>query len=95
MKSKNTVLASAALIGLIVFLYYFSGVLSDLNSWNAWDQPAEVSKMIKAAVFGLIAFAAGIGIDVKALVGQFVPRFGADNVVSDQTRADLSAKDHP
>ena len=69
---KDKMLATAALVGLIVFLWYFSSVLADLNSWNAWDQPAEVSKMIKAAVFGLIAFAGGLGVDVKALFSQFM-----------------------
>ena len=73
---KQNVFATAFLVGLIVFLWYFSSVLSDLTTWNAWDQPAEVAKMLKAGVFGLIAFAGAIGVDVKALVAQFMPGAG-------------------
>lgn len=68
---KQSMFGTALLVGAIVFLWYFSSVLSDLNTWNAWDQPAEVAKMVKAGVFGLLAFAGAIGVDVKALFGQF------------------------
>jgi hypothetical protein len=64
---KQSVFGTALLVGLIVFLWYFSSVVSDLNAWNAWDQPAEVAKMIKAGVFGLLAFAGAIGVDVKQI----------------------------
>lgn len=67
---KQSMFGTALLVGAIVFLWYFSSVLSDLNTWNAWDQPAEVAKMVKAGVFGLIAFAGAIGVDVKSLFAQ-------------------------
>lgn len=74
---KQNLLAMAALAGLIVFLWYFSLVLSDLNSWNAWDQPAEVAKMIKAGVFGLIAFSGAMGMDVRKFLSGVGITFGA------------------
>lgn len=73
---KQKVFGTAMLVGVIVFLWYASSVLADLNSWNAWDQPAEFAKMVKALVFGLMAFAAAIGVDVRELLGQFVPGLG-------------------
>lgn len=74
---KQNTLAMAVLVGFIVFLWYFSSVLTDLNSWNAWDQPAEVAKMIKAGVFGLIAFASAIGMDVRKFLSGVGITFGA------------------
>lgn len=77
---KQNTLAMAALAGLCVFLWYFSAVLSDLNAWNAWDQPAEVAKMIKAGVFGLIAFASAMGMDVRKFLSGVGITFGAPAV---------------
>ena len=67
--SRNHLFGVACLVFLIVAGWYVSGVVGDLNSWNAWDQPAEVAKLIKAGVFGLVAFALALGIDLKSLLG--------------------------
>ena len=42
--------ATAILLGVIVMLWRVSVVIGDLNSWAAWDQPAEVSKLIQAEI---------------------------------------------
>lgn len=72
-KTKQNIFAAAILVGAIVTLYYLSSVIGDLNSWNDWNKPVEVSKLIRCIVFGLIAFAGAIGINPKDFIYQFLP----------------------
>jgi hypothetical protein len=69
--STNRSVAVAFLIFLIVAGWYGSNVVGDLSSFNDWDKPAEIAKMWKGAVFGLIAFLLALGVDVKSLLGPF------------------------
>lgn len=78
---KNKVFGSVLIIGLIGFLYPLSQVIGDLNSWNEWDHPSTVSKLIRCLIFALIAMAGAMGINVSDLpfIKSFFP---CPNVVS-------------
>lgn len=66
---QNKAFGTAFLIFLIVAGWYASSVIGDLNSWSAWDQPAEFAKLLKAVLFGLGAMAMALGIDLKSMLG--------------------------
>lgn len=91
---KNSTVLVACLVFLIVAGWYGQQVVADLSSWNDWDKPAEVAKMWKGAIFGLVGFLCALGVDVKGLLGPFgafLPG-GAPQIVSDQKRAELQDK---
>lgn len=68
---KNKSLLVACVVFLIVAGWYGSNVASDLGTWNDWDKPAQVAKLWKAIIFGLMAFLVALGVDIKSLLGPF------------------------
>jgi hypothetical protein len=69
MKLRNPLLMSGVIAMLVAVLWTMSGVIGDLQSWSAIDQPAVAGKLIKCLVYGLLALAFGLGIDIKPLLG--------------------------
>lgn len=69
MKNKSLLVACA--VFLVVSGWYGSSVLSDLGSWNDWDKPAQIAKLWKAGIFGIVGFLLALGVDVKSLLGPF------------------------
>jgi hypothetical protein len=62
-------LATAAIDGLVVFLYYVSGVLDTLQSWEgAWQQPKLAGDLLKGGVAGLVAFLAAMGVNIGTVL---------------------------
>lgn len=95
MKTRNTLLLTGILAMFIAMLWTMSGVLAELQSWSAIDQPAIAGKFLKCFAYGLMALACGIGIDVKSLLGPFasmLPFLQSPQVVSDEKRAELNEK---
>lgn len=64
-------LAAIVLVGLIGFLYPLAGVIQKITSWAViWDPPA-VGEIVQCIVFGLVAVAGAMGLDVPALIAGF------------------------
>lgn len=62
-------LATAGVIGLVVFLYYVAGVFDTLQSWEgAWQQPKLAGDLLKGGVAGLVAFLAACGVNVGTVL---------------------------
>lgn len=68
---RHRTLATACLASLIVTLYQVASVISTLNSWEGWNQPQIAGKLLMAAVFGLVALALGLGLNVASLLRGF------------------------
>jgi hypothetical protein len=68
-KFRNPLLVSGVIAMLVAILWTSSGVIGELQSWDAIDQPAVAGKLMKCGVYGLIALACGLGIDIKPLLG--------------------------
>lgn len=96
MKLRNPVLLTGILVMFVVMLWTISGVIGELQSWSAIDQPAIAGKLIKCFVYGLVALAMALGVDIKQLLGPFasmVPFLQSPpQIVSDQKRAELNEK---
>lgn len=61
-----------ALLGfLIVAGWKVSAVLASLQSWAAWNQPKVAGDLLMAIVFGLVALALGLGLNVGSLLRGF------------------------
>lgn len=96
MKLRNPVLLTGILVMVIAMLWTMSGVLAELQSWSAIDQPAIAGKFLKCFVYGLVALAFALGIDLKTMLGPlagllpFLP--SPPQTVSDETRAALNDK---
>jgi hypothetical protein len=71
MTKKNGSVLVACVVFLVVSGWYGSSVLSDLGSWNDWDKPAQVAKLWKAGIFGLVGFLLALGVDIRSLLGPF------------------------
>jgi len=69
MKFRNPLLLSGVLAMIVAMLWTMSGVIAELQSWQAIDQPAIAAKFLKCFVYGIVALAFGIGIDIKPLLG--------------------------
>lgn len=61
-------LAGVVLVGSIVFLYKIAELIGKIQSWEVLWNPPTVSEMLMAVVFGLMAVAAGVGLDLPALL---------------------------
>lgn len=64
-------LATALLCFLIVAGWKVSAVLATLQSWEGWNQPKVAGDLVMALVFGLIALAAGLGLNLGTLLRGF------------------------
>jgi hypothetical protein len=69
--TANRSTAVACLVFLIVAGWYGQSIVADFSTWNDWDKPAEIAKMWKGAIFGMVAFLIALGVDVKSLLGPF------------------------
>ena len=87
---KQKVIATAALIALIAFLVQVARILHGLHDWEPIN-PNVAGDIVMAVVTGLIAFAAGIGINVRELLSGL--GFGDSNTFSQQKVAELNRKD--
>lgn len=87
---KQNLLATGILIGFVAFLYMAIPVVSSLNEWSEWDQPAIAAKFMWAIFWGLVAFCCAIGIDIKPFLGQFIPALRSPETVSDEKRSELA-----
>lgn len=87
---KNKICGSVFIIGLIGFLFPLSQVIGDLNSWNEWDHPATVSKLIRCLIFALIAIGGSMGMNILDLpfIKALFPSI--DNVVSQEKLAEIN-----
>ena len=97
MKLRNPILLTGILAMLIAIFWTMSGVLAELQSWSAIDQPAIAGKFLKCFAYGLFALALGLGIDIKPLLGPLAGMLPflqapAPQVVSDQKRAELNER---
>lgn len=70
-------LLSAALLAFIVAGWKASLVIGTLQGWEAWNQPKIAADLIQALIYGLIAFAAGIGVNVSTILKGFGISVGA------------------
>ena len=62
-------MATAALIGIVVFCYKVAGVFTTLHSWEgAWQQPKLAGDLLMALVFGLVGFLAAIGVNIGTVL---------------------------
>lgn len=73
MNDQNThrSLATALLIAAIVSGWKVSAVLGTLQDWQGWNQPKLAADLLQALVYGLIALAAGLGLNIRTLLGGF------------------------
>jgi hypothetical protein len=72
----NYGLGVACVVFLIIAGWYASSVMGDLSSYNDWDKPAQMAKMIKGCVYGGIGFLLALGVnflDIVRPVLVFVP----------------------
>lgn len=72
----NYGLGVACIVFLIIAGWYGSSVIGDMSSYNDWDKPAQMAKMIKGCVYGGIGFLLALGvnfIDIVRPVLVFVP----------------------
>jgi hypothetical protein len=77
-------LATACLAALIVTLYKVSLVLGALNSWQAYDQPKVAGELMQAVVFGLVALALGLGLNVGTVLRGLGIPIGAPSTEADK-----------
>lgn len=69
--TKDRSFAVVFLVGLAALLWYLSSVVGDMQSFNDWDKPAEVAKLIKAFAAMVAAMLAALGVNVRDLIGSF------------------------
>lgn len=68
---KNRSFGVIFLIGITATLYFVAQAIGDLQSWAAWDQPAEAKRLLEAVAAGGVTMLAALGVNVKDLLGSF------------------------
>lgn len=68
---KHRALATAFLASIIVFTWKMAVILQTLQDFDQLWTPPKVSDVLMAFVFAAIAFASGIGINIRSLLFSF------------------------
>lgn len=64
----NYGLGVACVVFLIIAGWYASSVMGDLSTYNDWNKPAQMAKMIKGCVYGGIGFLLALGVNFLDIV---------------------------
>lgn len=67
-RGTNYGIGVACVVFLIIAGWYGQSVLSDLSSYNDWDKPAEVAKLLKGGVWGGVGFLLALGVNFFDIV---------------------------
>ena len=90
---RHRALATAFLASVIVFTWKMAVIIQTLQAFDQLWTPPKVSDVLMAFVFAAIAFASGIGINIRSLLFSFglvADRRAPDpDAVSPSTLADI------